>query len=129
MNAQKTVSEIINSASNLGNNNFENLYQKLSIIRLQRGRKTVLNENEATLLSKINIGFDEKKLERLKFLDWKLEFESLTPIEEVESLKLAEAFENYSVERLKSISKLAFLRQISIDELMQKLGVNPQFHA
>ena len=129
MNAQKTVSEIINSASNLGNNNFENLYQKLSIIRLQRGRKTILNENETTLLSKINIGFDEKKLERLKFLDWKLEFESLTPIEEVESLKLAEAFENYSVERLKSISKLAFLRQISIDELMQKLGVNPQIHA
>lgn len=128
MNVQKTVSEIIYSASSLGNNNFENLYQKLSILRLQREGKSILNETEATLLNKINNGFDQKKLDRLKYLDWKLEFESLTLSEEKESLKLAEAFENYSVDRIKYISKLATLRQISIDELIDKLGFQKKTH-
>jgi hypothetical protein len=41
-----------------------------------------------------------------------------------ESLKLAEAYENYSVERLKCLSQLAMLRQVSIDNLMAQLGIN-----
>jgi hypothetical protein len=43
---------------------------------------------------------------------------------EIDSLKLAEAFENYSVERLKCLSKLATIRQISIDKLIEQLGLN-----
>jgi hypothetical protein len=128
MNAQKTVSEIIYNASSLGNSNFENLYQKLSILKLQREGKAILNETEATLLNRINNGFDQTKLDRLRYLDWKLEYESLTPIEEKESLKLAEEFESFSVERIKYMSKLATLRQISIDELIVKLGFQETVH-
>jgi hypothetical protein len=65
-----------------------------------------------------------KKWERLTYLDWKLEYSALTPKEESESLKLAEAYENYSVERLKCLSQLAMLRQVSIDNLMAQLGIN-----
>jgi hypothetical protein len=43
---------------------------------------------------------------------------------EIDSLKLAEAFENYSVERLKCLSKLATIRQISIDKLIDQLGLD-----
>ena len=59
MNATMTISEIIHSASSLENSNFENLYQKLSVLRRQRNTK-VTSESEDTLLAKINKGFDEK---------------------------------------------------------------------
>jgi hypothetical protein len=42
----------------------------------------------------------------------------------IESLELAEAYESYSVERLKNLSDLAVLRQISIEELSVQLGIN-----
>ena len=53
-----------------------------------------------------------------------LESGALTTKEEIESLKLAEAYENYSVERLKKIAQLAMIRQISIDKLLEQLGTH-----
>ena len=72
----------------------------------------------------INIGFDEEKLERLKFLDWKSEFDILSTEEEEEVLELAETYEEYSVERLKNISQLAILRGATIDKVIEELGLN-----
>jgi hypothetical protein len=73
-------------------------------------------------LPNINIGFDEKKWERLKFLDWKSEFDVLCAEEEKELLELAETYEEYSVERLKNIGKLAILRGTTIDKVIEELG-------
>jgi hypothetical protein len=46
---------------------------------------------------------------------------------EIDTLKLAEAFENYSVERLKCLSKLATIRQVPIDKLIEQLDLHLQF--
>jgi DNA-binding PucR family transcriptional regulator len=124
-----SVAEILNSAKGLESNNFEELFRELSVLRVQRNGIFVLDEVETKLLSKINSQFDTKKWERLKYLDWKLEFDSLTEKEASESLKLAESYENYSVERLKNLSQLAQLRKISIDKLLEQLGENQQIYA
>ena len=124
-----SVAEILNSAKGLESNNFEKLFRELSVLRVQRNGIFLLNEVESKLLGKINSQFDTKKWERLKYLDWKLEFGALTDKEESESLKLAESYENYSVERLKNLSQLALLRKVSIDELMEQVGVNQQIYA
>jgi hypothetical protein len=118
-----SVAEILHTAEGLETKSFERLYQKLYAQRIRRNGINVLNDTESTLLSEINTVFDVKKWERLQYLDWKLESGALTEKEELESLKLAEAYENYSVQRLKKIAQLAIIRQVSIDTLMGQLGL------
>jgi hypothetical protein len=129
MNVHMSVAEILDSAKGLETKNFEKLFRELFALRVQRERIPMLNEVESKLLSNINTPFDAKKWDRLKYLDWKLEFGSLTEKEESESLKLAEAYENYSVERLKNLSQLATLRQVPIDKLIEQIGINQQIYA
>lgn len=123
MSVQLSVSEILNNVESLESNKFEQLYRELFTLRVRRSGAS-LNVVESQLLNKINSEFDPKKWERLTYLDWKLEYSALTPKEETESLKLAEAYEKYSVDRLKCLSQLAMLRQVSIDKLMGQLGLN-----
>jgi hypothetical protein len=122
--SSQTVSDILNSVDRFDKSKFEQFYQELMALRLKKSGLPLLNAVESQLLNKINIEFDPKKWERLTYLDWKLEFGALTAKEETESLKLAEAYEHYSVERLKSLSQLALIRQVSIDKLMEQLGIN-----
>jgi hypothetical protein len=122
--SSQTVSDILNSVDRFDKSKFEQFYQELMALRLKKSGLPLLNAVESQLLNKINIEFDPKKWDRLTYLDWKLEFGALTAKEETESLKLAEAYEHYSVERLKSLSQLALIRQVSIDKLMEQLGIN-----
>jgi hypothetical protein len=122
--SSQTVSDILNSIDRFDKSKFEQFYQELMALRLKKSGLPLLNAVESQLLNKINIEFDPKKWERLTYLDWKLEYGALTAKEEIESLKLAEAYEHYSVERLKSLSQLALIRQVSIDKLMEQLGIN-----
>lgn len=119
-----SVTEILNTAEGLEMKSFERLYQKLYAQRIKRNGINVLNETESNLLSEINKEFDLTKWERLQYLDWKLETNALTEKEELESLKLAEAYESYSVERLKKIAQLAIIRHISMDKLLKQLGIH-----
>jgi hypothetical protein len=119
-----SISEISNAAEGLELKKFERLYQMLYAQKVKRNGIPVLNEQESILLTEINKDFDVKKWERLQYLDWKLESGALTPREEIESLKLAEAYENYSVERLKKITQLAMIKQVPIDSILQQLGIN-----
>jgi hypothetical protein len=128
MNSQMSVNEILNSVKGLELSKFEQFYRDLTALRIQKNGTSSLNSIESQLLITINTEFDPKKWERLTYLDWKLEFGDLTTKEEAESLKLAEAYENFSVERLKCLSQLALLRRVSIDALMEQLGVNSRFN-
>ena len=118
-----SVSEILNSAKSLETKKLDELFKGLFALRLQRRGTEVLSDLEANLLNKITTEFDPSNLDRLKYLDWKLEFGALNSEEELESLQLAEAFESYSVERLKHLTQLAMLRQVSVDQLMEQLGL------
>jgi ABC-type phosphate transport system auxiliary subunit len=122
--SSQTVSDILNSVDRFDKSKFEQFYQELTALRLKKNGLPLLNAVESQLLNKINSEFDQKKWDRLTYLDWKLEFGALTAKEETESLKLAEAYEHYSVERLKYLSQLALIRQVSIDKLMEQLGIN-----
>ena len=120
-----SVAEILQNAKRLEAQSFEKLYQNLTALRVQRYGIPVLDETESDLLVKVNSEFDPQKWERLQYLDWKMEFGSLSETEETESLRLAGDYELFSVERLKALSQLAILRQIFLDDLMNQLGINP----
>ena len=119
-----SVTEILNTAEGLEMKSFERLYQKLYAQRIKRNGINVLDETESNLLSEINKEFDLTKWERLQYLDWKLETIALTEKEELESLKLAEAYESYSIERLKKLAQLAMIRHVSMDTLLKQLGIH-----
>jgi hypothetical protein len=127
MNRQMSVADILKNVADWGLQDVENLYEKLYALRLQKRSAIVLNKAlnkaETKLLTQINKPFPIEKWERLKYLDWKLEFNALSETEEAESLKLAEAYENYYVERTKAISQLAALRQTTVDELAAEIGI------
>jgi len=129
MNAQPTVLEILDSASRLGAEDFENLFKKLAILHVQRSGMSAMPQGEAELLEQINQGFPAAKWERLQYLDWKLETSGLSEKEAAESLRLATAYENYTVQRLQLLVKLADLRKVSLDELITQLELKPATHA
>jgi hypothetical protein len=129
MNAQPTVLEILDSASRLGAEDFENLFKKIAILHVQRSGMSAMPQGEAELLAQINKGFPTAKWERLQYLDWKLETSGLSEKEAAESLRLATAYENYTVQRLQLLVKLADLRKVSVDELMAQLELKPLTHA
>jgi hypothetical protein len=129
MNAQPSVSEILDSASRLGAEDFEKLFKKIAILHIQRSGVKTLPEGEAALLEKINQGFPSAKWERLQYLDWKMETTGLSEKEATESLRLAAAYEDYTVRRLQLLVKLADMRRVSLDELMVQLELKPHTHA
>jgi hypothetical protein len=123
MNGQMSIADIIKNVADWGVQDFENLYEKLSALRVQKRGAKVLNKAESKLLKQINKPFPPDDWERLKYLDWKLEYSELSEAEEVESLKLTEEYEIYYVERTKALAELATLRQVTIEELYEKLGI------
>lgn len=127
--AQPTVSDLLDSASRLSPEDFENFFKKLAILYVQRSGMSAMPEEEAELLAQINKDFPAAKLERVQCLDWKLETIGLNEKEAAESLRLATAYENYTVRRLQLLVKLADLRKVSLDELMAQLELKPLTHA
>ena len=128
MNQQPMVSEILDTAARLGAEDFENLFKKLAILRVQRSNVQSISKSEADVLEQINQGFGIEKWDRLQFLDWKMETTGLNEKESVESLKLAEDYENYTVQRLQLLIKLAALRNVSLNEVMKQLEIKPNAH-
>lgn len=128
MNRQPMVSEILDTAARLGAEDFENLFKKLAILRVQRSNVQSISKSEADVLEQINQGFGIEKWDRLQFLDWKMETTGLNEKESVESLKLAEDYENYTVQRLQLLIKLAALRNVSLNEVMKQLEIKPNAH-
>ena len=129
MNAQQTVSEILDSASRLGAEDFEKLFKKIAILHVQRSGMSAISQGEADLLEQINQGFPTAKWERLQYLDWKMETSELSEKEAAESLRLSTDYENYTVQRLQLLVKLADIRKVSLDELMAQLKIKPHTHA
>jgi hypothetical protein len=128
MNTQLSVSEIFDSATQLGKQDFDQFFKKISIFYARKSNAPFVPIQEAELLEQINQGFSIEKWERLQYLDWKMETSNLNEKEAAESLKLATIYEKYTVERLHLLIKLATLRGVSLDELMTQLGFNAAEH-
>ncbi len=85
-----------------------------------------LSKRETELFREINDSFDEVFWHRYKELREKLEDETMTPTENEEFLKMNEEVEAKNVIRLRSVAELAQLRQMSIPDLMNQLGLIKQ---
>jgi hypothetical protein len=80
---------------------------------------------EADLLQQINIGFSAPTWEQYHALIAKRHAETLSPEEHEQLIQLSDRLENLNVARIQALIQLANLRNQSLTDLMQTLGINP----
>jgi len=94
------------------------------IIRLRAKRiAPQASKDEAALLKKINHGIPLSTQERYDELVIKRDAETSTDPEYNELLQLTDQIEKVDAERLGNLAELARIRQTSLDDLMEELGI------
>jgi hypothetical protein len=121
--ATLTPSKLLEAIEQLSLPELEALLNKAALLRAQR-IAPVLSHSESKLLQKINEGLPSKIMEPFRELRDKMESGTLTEAEHAEYMGLVETIEKYNVERLTWLIELAQLRNQSVAELMESLGLN-----
>jgi hypothetical protein len=116
---------LLNGVAQMPLNELEYFVQELNalITRKKTNNKTY---RERSLLTKINqTVLPKNKIERYISLHHKLESETLTESEHSEFMDLVAQDEEQRNQRIKYMIELAQLRNITLSQLMQTLGLNP----
>ncbi len=84
-----------------------------------------LSDSESRLFEEINQGFSEADWSLYRQLIAKRRAEQLTAAEHIELTGLSDRLERLNVRRLELLSELATLRNTTLPELMDHLGLRP----
>jgi hypothetical protein len=123
------LDEVLKSVAQLESDDLEQVVNKLIALQAQR-RAASLSPAETDLLQQINQGLPSTIRTRYGELHAKLHEETITPAEHEELLQLSDQIEQADAERLRHLIALAQLRQVSVDTLMDQLGIRrPPAHA
>ena len=122
------IDDVLKSASNLELDELEELADKIVALRAQR-RAPSLPQAEADLLQKINQVVPESVRKQYDELTQKLLDEIITPSEHEEYLALIDQVTASDAERLRHLVELAALRNVSLDALMEQLGLKQPTYA
>ena len=93
--------------------------------RLQPSLSTA-QPTEADLLQQINIGFSAQTWEQYHTLIAKRRAEALSPEEHDQLIQFSNRLENLNVARIQALIQLANLRNQTLEDLMQTLGINTE---
>ncbi len=124
---QVDTDQLLRAALQLPHPELERFVTQLQTLRLQHDTAR-LSQDEAELLLKINEGLPSTTQQRLDELIAKRKAQSLTAAEHQELIQLTEQSEKIDADRVQHILALAALRKISLDEVMQQLGIQPIAH-
>jgi hypothetical protein len=116
------LDEVLKSVAQLEPNELEQVVNQLIAIQARR-RAVSLSTTETDLLQQINQGLPPTIRPRYEELNAKLHEETITPAEHEELLQLSDQIEQADAERLQHLIALAQLRQVSIDTLMDQIGI------
>ena len=122
---QVEMEQLLNAALQLPRAELDQFVKKLLSLRRQ-SEIPQLPMRESELLLKINQGVPAQLQQRFDQLVEIRRDNTLTPGEYQELLALTEQIEQFDVERLQWLIELAQLRGLTLDELMQQLGINPR---
>jgi hypothetical protein len=119
-----TPESIIHAIEQLDENTLEQVRER--VIRLHAERRAPhLSAEEAYLLQKINETLPEQVWQRYYELVGKRKAQTLTP-EEHEALKdMTNRIETAHARRMEYLVKLAQIRRVSLDDVMNQLGIAP----
>lgn len=117
-----SVHTLVHEAERLDNRSLDTFIDTIISLRVRRGTPNKQKE-EALLLEKINKSLPFEQVERLRTLNQKRVDSGITEQEYSELLVLLEKTEKLNVSRLKHLTTLARLRDVSVRELMNQLGI------
>lgn len=119
-----SLDELIKAAHQLDETDLDRLFQQVVFLRTQR-KADVLPTDEAHLLDKINQGIPSELRRQYQNLYPKREAETLTEEEHQSLIELSSQIEEFGAQRLSALAELAKLRQVSLAEIMETLGIQP----
>jgi hypothetical protein len=123
--ADISVDTLVRSAQQLSEPEFNRFASAVLAIRAERAAPSVSNK-EAELLLESEIRMPERSQARYDALIAKRDCETLTPAEHDELLELTQESESLDVRRVRALTRLAFFRGLTLDELMRQLQFNGQ---
>ncbi|WP_020559728.1 hypothetical protein [Thiofilum flexile] len=126
--SEVSTEQLLHSVANLPANDLEAFVAKVLTLRAKLKAPSIPT-TEVQLLTHINQGLPAQEQKRWTQLEQKRQEETLTPEEHQELLKLNDQLEQLNVVRMQALTKLAFIRQISITTLMQNLGIRTPDYA
>ncbi len=117
------LNETIRRVEKWETSDVEQLLQAVSGVLVRRKLQT-LPSRESELLLQINeAAFSPESAKRYKALRKKLQSETITEVEHSDLLLLSQKQEKHNVERLRCLIELAQIRNLSLDDLMEQLGL------
>ncbi len=117
-----SLDELIQAANQLNETELDRLLQQIVTLRAQR-KAHVLSKEEADLLERINQRVPDDLHAAYQGLRAKREAETLTEAEHDRLIQLSNQIELFGAQRLEALATLAQLRQVSLPQLMQDLGI------
>jgi hypothetical protein len=123
-----SIDEFIKAANQLNETDLNQLLHQIVVLRARR-KTIILPEEEAQLLLKINQGIPSDIRTSYQILREKREAETLDDKEYDSLIQLSNQIEQIGAQRLESLAKLAQLRQVSLLDLMETLGIQPLSYA
>ena len=122
MDMNADLGTLFQTVERLDNRSLDAFINRIISLRVQRTPSDTQKE-EALLLAKINKGLSVEQTGRFRFLKEKHAEKAISEGEYAELLVLLEKIEKFNVSRLKHLTTLARLRNVSVRELMQQLGI------
>lgn len=119
--------QLLNAALQMPLSDLEQFAIRL-FARKAREETPSLSAAETRLLLKINQDLPAAARRRLNELIDQRQAARISPPELAELMQLTEQAEALGVERLQALIELAALRNLTLDELMQQLGIKPVPH-
>jgi len=116
------LDEVLQGLARLGTKELEQFVEKVIALQAQR-RAPSLPKDETELLQQINRGLPADIRQRYDALNAKLHDGTITPKEHEELLTLIDRIELADAERMQLLVALAQLRGVSVDTLMEQLGI------
>jgi hypothetical protein len=117
-----SLDELIQAANELNELDLDQLLQQVVAMRARR-QTPILPEAELLLLQQINQSIPTDRRRQYQQLREKREAETLTPTEHNLLIELSKQIENLGAKRLEALARLAQLRQVSLNSLMETLGI------
>ena len=122
--SQVSLDELLRGVAQLEAQELEHFVSRVLVLRGQRLAPSLAAE-EARLLEKVNQGLSPPAQQRYDELTAKRKAESLSSEEHRELLEMIDAIELADAERLRGLTALAQLRDVSVEALMADLGIHP----
>ncbi len=126
--SQVDLEQVLDSVTQLETPTLEQFAFRVNAL-LARRKAVRLPRQEAELLQKINQGPLQAVQERFALLNARRQAETLTAAEHQELLGLIDQVEQADAQRLQYLIELAQIRELSLDELMGQLGIQPPEYA